>query len=88
MEISLFKIEKIHWWQMCPKLNFNAEILYGTNLGVYFRECELVNRVNVSHDTDLYYFNLPSSSRMWIPVGHHIYLRLIDGKQTIFNHNN
>lgn len=78
VEISLFKVEKIHWWQMCPKLKFTSEVITDASSGVHYRQCELTQRVNVNHDTDLYYFSLPPSSRMWTPIGHHVYLRFAD----------
>ena len=75
IEIAIFKIEKIHWWQMCPKLTFSAEIVADTNSGVYFRKCELVKKTKITHDTDVYQFNLPQSSRMCVPLGFHVFLK-------------
>ena len=59
----------------CPKLNFTSEIVKDLNTGVNFRKCQLVKRVRATHDTSLYYFNLPESSRMCVPIGHHVFVR-------------
>ncbi len=64
---------------MCPKLNFNSEIVVNNSSGINFRSCELVDRKTVTHDTDLYIFNLPVSSRMWIPIGYHVYIKILNG---------
>jgi hypothetical protein len=84
IELVLMKVEKIHWWQMCPKLNFNADIILNNSSGVNFRECELVERKTVTHDTDIYILNLPVSSRMCIPIGYHVYVKLVDGNLVDF----
>lgn len=76
IELIIFKVEKIHWWQMCPKLNFLADIVQDSNRGVNFRECTISKRVKVTHDTDLYYLDLPVSTRMSVPLGYHVFLRL------------
>ena len=70
---------------MCPKLNFNAEIVVNNSSGINFRSCELVDRKTVTHDTDLYIFNLPVSSRMCIPIGYHVYIRLVNGIKFLIN---
>ena len=60
----------------CPKLNFQAEIIEDANKGTNFRECILSKRVKVTHDTDLYYLDLPVSTRMSVPLGYHVFIRL------------
>ncbi|CAF0714785.1 unnamed protein product [Brachionus calyciflorus] len=80
IEIVLFKIEQIHWWQMCPKLKFSAEVVKDTKTGVNFRECTLKSRERLTHDTSLYTFSLPNSSRMRVPIGYHVFLRFMNNK--------
>ncbi len=33
------------------------------------------NRVQVTHDTDIYYFELPRSTYMQVPLGYHVFLK-------------
>lgn len=82
LELVLHKIEKIHWWQMCPKLNFKADVADNVKSGVNYRPCVLKKRVQLTHDTDLYYLGLPESSRMIVPVGHHVFLRPCDDSES------
>ena len=82
VEITFFKVEKTWWWQMCPKLKFVAQIIDEREVasGVNFRTgCHLVSKQAVTHDTSLYRFNLPDSTRMIAPVGSHVFLRLSGG---------
>ncbi len=67
----------------CPKLLFTAEIVENINAGANFRKCELIDKQKVTHDTHLYKFNLPISTRMSTPVGYHVFLRLIDDNSVI-----
>ncbi len=77
IELTLHKVEKIHWWQMCPKLNFQAEQI--DQKPVQFRSCQLAKRKSLTHDTDLYVFDLPEFTFMCVPIGHHIYVRMPNG---------
>jgi hypothetical protein len=57
---------------------FNLVILF--KKGTYYRVCELAKRVKVTHDTDVYYLNLPFGCRMRAPIGYHVFMKLPDGK--------
>ena len=41
-----------------------------------FRSCQLVSCTPVTHDTNLYTFELPSGTSMTVPIGHHVYLKM------------
>lgn len=45
--------------------------------GINFRECILKSRDELTHDTSLYKFDLPSTSRMQVPIGYHVFLRFL-----------
>lgn len=88
VELILYKIEKIHWWQMCPKLTFTAEIIKdhchdAHESAINFRKCKFTKRLRLTHDTHMYYFDLPKSSFMSIPLGYHVHVRPYDQTMSI-----
>lgn len=52
--------------------------------GINFRECILKSRDMITHDTSLYIFDLPSTSKMQVPIGYHIFLRIPASNQKDF----
>lgn len=43
--------------------------------GLFYRECVLVSKTEVTHDTQVLRLQLPPGSRMHVPVGRHVYLK-------------
>uniref|UniRef100_A0A7N4NRT9 Cytochrome b5 reductase 4 n=1 Tax=Sarcophilus harrisii TaxID=9305 RepID=A0A7N4NRT9_SARHA len=43
--------------------------------GLYYRKCQLISKVDVTHDTKLYCLMLPPGTHLQVPIGHHVYLK-------------
>lgn len=50
--------------------------------GLYYRQCQLISKEDVTHDTRLFCLMLPPSTHLQVPVGQHVYLKLsVTGKE-------
>lgn len=53
--------------------------------GLFYRECVLVSKTEVTHDTQVLRLQLPPGSRMQVPVGRHVYLKMsVQGKISLY----
>uniref|UniRef100_A0A3B4AYS1 Uncharacterized protein n=1 Tax=Periophthalmus magnuspinnatus TaxID=409849 RepID=A0A3B4AYS1_9GOBI len=51
---------------------------------VFYRDCVLVSRTEVNHNTQVYRLQLPPGTMMQVPVGKHVYLRAhIEGEEVV-----
>lgn len=49
---------------------------------IFYRDCVLVSKMEVNHNTQLFRLQFPQGTIMHVPVGKHIYLKAcIKGKQ-------
>lgn len=49
---------------------------------LYYRDCVLVSKTEVNHNTHVFRLQLPRGTVMHVPVGKHVYLKtLIQGKE-------
>lgn len=78
IEIIFHKLVKHQWSKMNPKLNYKCELVLYNQTGISFKECELISKQIVTHDTCLYTFQLPEHVRMQVPIGYHVFLRLLN----------
>lgn len=63
----------------------SASFLLVTSLpclpGLHYRQCQLIAKEDVTHDTRLFCLKLPPSTHLQVPVGQHVYLKLsVTGK--------
>ncbi|XP_061675150.1 cytochrome b5 reductase 4 isoform X5 [Syngnathoides biaculeatus] len=49
----------------------------GDIAGLFFRDCELVSKTEVNHNTYVFQLQLPRGTIMDVPVGRHVYLKSI-----------
>jgi len=77
------KIPKQNTNKISTKIHFVSEKILNAQAGVNYRVCELHSKVAVSHDTFVYVFNLPTSTRMCVPLGYHVFLKFLDDELTI-----
>lgn len=48
----------------------------------YYRDCVLLSKTEVNHNTYVFRLQLPRGTVMHVPVGQHVYLKaLIQGKE-------
>lgn len=77
VEIILLKIDK-NLTMNINKNIFTCETVPNTQSGVGYRVCELIKKTRVTHDTDIYVFDLPETTRMCVPLGYHIFLKFFN----------
>lgn len=74
VEITFLKLETFS--NMAKKITFNVEpVTIISKSGTNFRTVELVDKIKVTHNTYVYIFQLPESTRMCVPLGYHVFLK-------------
>ncbi|TSK34892.1 ATP-dependent zinc metalloprotease YME1L1 [Bagarius yarrelli] len=75
VEVCLRKVLKAKWAQVGQPLESHDSFIQSKQRGLFYRECVLVSKKEVTHDTQLFGFRLPPGAHMNIPVGRHVYLK-------------
>lgn len=78
VDLVLFKSEKNQLMNIASQNAFTCEAVSNTQSGVNYRVCELVEKIKVTADTDVYVFDLPEATRMCVPVGYHVFLKFFN----------
>ncbi|XP_072317214.1 cytochrome b5 reductase 4 [Eucyclogobius newberryi] len=63
------------WESLGRALESHNTFLCKQDRAVFYRECSLVSRTDVNHNTQLYRLRLPPGSAVQVPVGKHVYLK-------------
>lgn len=65
-----------------PKKRVNIESTSTFFAALYYRDCMLVSKTEVNHNTFMFRLQLPRGTVRHVPVGKHVYLKaLVQGKQ-------
>ncbi|KAJ8354139.1 hypothetical protein SKAU_G00217060 [Synaphobranchus kaupii] len=84
VQVSLRKAVVAKWDELGEPLQSHDSFLRRKDRGVFYRECTLVSKTDVTHDTRLFGFRLPCGTHMQVPVGRHVYLRApIQGSEVV-----
>ncbi|KAI5608778.1 cytochrome b5 reductase 4 isoform X1, partial [Silurus asotus] len=84
VEVNLRKVLKAKWAQVGQPLESHDSFIQSKHLGLFYRDCVLVSKKEVTHDTQLFCFRLPPGAHMDIPVGRHVYLKAsIQGSEVV-----
>uniref|UniRef100_W5UKK7 Cytochrome b5 reductase 4 n=1 Tax=Ictalurus punctatus TaxID=7998 RepID=W5UKK7_ICTPU len=75
VEVCLHKVLKAKWAQLGQPLESHDSFIQSKHRGLFYRDCVLVSKKDVTHDTQLFCFRLPPGAQMQIPVGRHVYLK-------------
>lgn len=74
VEITFLKLETFS--NISQKIAFKIEpVTVISKSGTNFRTVELIDKVKVTHNTYIYIFQLPESTRMCVPLGYHVFLK-------------
>ncbi|XP_023363554.1 cytochrome b5 reductase 4 isoform X2 [Otolemur garnettii] len=76
IEIVLKKKENTSWKCLGHPLENHNSFIPRKDVGLHYRECQLISKEDVTHDTKLFCLKLPPSSHLQTPVGQHVYLKL------------
>ncbi|XP_066540252.1 cytochrome b5 reductase 4 [Hoplias malabaricus] len=75
VQVCLRKVINAKWTQVGQALESHDSFIRSKDRGLFYRDCVLVSKKQVTHDTQLFCFRLPPGTQMHIPVGRHIYLK-------------
>uniref|UniRef100_A0A671PWF3 Cytochrome b5 reductase 4 n=1 Tax=Sinocyclocheilus anshuiensis TaxID=1608454 RepID=A0A671PWF3_9TELE len=68
VEMLLGKMSYLLYWRLSSEVQGRVDELF-------YRECVLVSKTDITHDTQVLRLQLPSGSHMQVPVGRHVYLK-------------
>ncbi|KAM9353397.1 cytochrome b5 reductase 4 isoform 2-T2 [Symphorus nematophorus] len=80
IQVSIRKQAKGKWTSLGQPLEFHNTFLRKKDRALYYRDCVLVSKTEVNHNTHVFRLQLPRGTVMHVPVGKHVYLKaLIQG---------
>uniref|UniRef100_A0A3Q3D1I2 Cytochrome b5 reductase 4 n=1 Tax=Hippocampus comes TaxID=109280 RepID=A0A3Q3D1I2_HIPCM len=72
------------WSSLGEPLEFHNTFLSKKDRALFFRDCVLVSKTEVNHNTRVFQLQLPRGTVMHVPVGKHVYLKsLIQGTEAV-----
>ncbi|NXD34805.1 NB5R4 reductase, partial [Copsychus sechellarum] len=77
VEIILNKKDNIHWKMLGQPREGHNTFIKRTDRGLFCRQCKLVSKTEVTHDTKLFCLMLPKGTHLCVPTGQHVYLKQI-----------
>uniref|UniRef100_A0A3B4D119 Cytochrome-b5 reductase n=1 Tax=Pygocentrus nattereri TaxID=42514 RepID=A0A3B4D119_PYGNA len=75
IQVCLRKVVHAKWTQVGQPLESHDSFIRSKDRGLFYRDCVLVSKKEVTHDTQLFCFRLPPGTHMHVPVGRHVYLK-------------
>ncbi|XP_051574009.1 cytochrome b5 reductase 4-like isoform X2 [Myxocyprinus asiaticus] len=75
VQVCLHKTVKDKWTRVGQPLELHDSFIQSKERCLFYRECVLVSRTEVTHDTQIFRLQLPPGSRLHVPVGRHVYLK-------------
>ncbi|XP_036442195.1 cytochrome b5 reductase 4 isoform X1 [Colossoma macropomum] len=75
IQVCLRKVVNAKWAQVGQPLESHDSFIRSKDRGLFYRDCVLVSKKEVTHDTQLFCFRLPPGTHMHVPVGRHVYLK-------------
>ncbi|KAK6326516.1 hypothetical protein J4Q44_G00021610 [Coregonus suidteri] len=77
IQVSMRKAAKGKWEELGEPLEFHDSLFRKKDRAIFYRECMLVSKTEVTHDTWVFRLQLPLGTLMHVPVGKHIYLKAL-----------
>uniref|UniRef100_A0AAY5F0F6 Cytochrome-b5 reductase n=1 Tax=Electrophorus electricus TaxID=8005 RepID=A0AAY5F0F6_ELEEL len=75
VNVHLRKTVNARWTQLGQPLQSHDSFILSKDRELFYRDCMLVSKKEVTHCTWLFCFRLPPGACMQIPVGRHVYLK-------------
>ncbi|XP_034467815.1 cytochrome b5 reductase 4 [Hippoglossus hippoglossus] len=75
IQVTLRKRSQGKWTSLGQPLEFHNSFLYKKDRAPYYRDCVLVSKTEVNHNTHVFRLQLPRGTVMHVPVGKHVYLK-------------
>ncbi|KAL7394134.1 hypothetical protein ABVT39_021208 [Epinephelus coioides] len=77
IQVSIRKQNKGKWTSLGQPLEFHNTFLRKKDRALYYRDCVLVSKTAVNHNTHVFRLQLPRGTVMHVPVGKHVYLKAL-----------
>ncbi|KAM9353396.1 cytochrome b5 reductase 4 isoform 1-T1 [Symphorus nematophorus] len=77
IQVSIRKQAKGKWTSLGQPLEFHNTFLRKKDRALYYRDCVLVSKTEVNHNTHVFRLQLPRGTVMHVPVGKHVYLKAL-----------
>ncbi|XP_008277742.1 cytochrome b5 reductase 4 [Stegastes partitus] len=77
IQVSIRKQAKGKWASLGQPLEFHNTLLRKKDRAVFYRDCVLVSKTEVNHNTYVFRLQLPRGTVMHVPVGKHVYLKAL-----------
>ncbi|KAF3691500.1 Cytochrome b5 reductase 4 [Channa argus] len=77
IQVNLQKQAKRKWPSLGQPLEFHNTFRRKKDRAVYYRDCVLLSKTKVNHNTYLFRLQLPDGTSMNVPAGKHVYLKAL-----------
>ncbi|KAK9513133.1 hypothetical protein VZT92_027984 [Zoarces viviparus] len=77
IQVSICKQAKGKWSSLGQPLEFHNTFLRKKDRALHYRDCVLVSKTEVNHNTHMFRLQLPRGTVMHVPVGKHVYLKAL-----------
>ncbi|XP_039974623.1 cytochrome b5 reductase 4 [Xiphias gladius] len=77
IQVSIRKQAKGKWTSLGQPLELHNTFLHKKDRAPYYRDCVLVCKTEVNHNTHVFRVQLPRGTVMHVPVGKHVYLKAL-----------
>ncbi|KAF6717300.1 Cytochrome b5 reductase 4 [Oryzias melastigma] len=75
IQLTMRKLTKGKWGTLGQPLEHHNTFLWKKDRAIFYRDCVLVSKMEVNHNTQLFRLQFPQGTIMHVPVGKHIYLK-------------
>ncbi|XP_008431082.1 cytochrome b5 reductase 4 isoform X2 [Poecilia reticulata] len=84
IQVTINKKTRGQWTSLGQPLEFHNTFLCKKNRGPFYRDCTLVSKMEVTHNTHVFRLQLPGGTVMHVAVGKHVYLKaIIEGTEIV-----
>ncbi|KAK2844085.1 hypothetical protein Q5P01_010744 [Channa striata] len=77
IQVTIRKQTKEKWPSLGQPLEFHNTFLRKKDRAVYYRDCVLLSKTEVNHNTYVFRLQLPHGTVMNVPAGKHVYLKAL-----------
>ncbi|XP_013879094.1 cytochrome b5 reductase 4 isoform X1 [Austrofundulus limnaeus] len=77
IQVTMHKQNKEKWKSLGQPLEFHNTFICKKDRALYYRDCTLVSKADVNHNTQLFRLQCPRGTVIHVPVGQHVYLKAL-----------
>ncbi|XP_035528872.1 cytochrome b5 reductase 4 [Morone saxatilis] len=77
IQVTIRKQDKRKWTSLGQPLEFHNTFLRKKDRALYYRDCVLVSKTEVNHNTYVFRLQFPRGTVRHVPVGKHVYLKTL-----------